>query len=651
MFPVMRNNFSTILAFMVLGSGSWPRDVTRSQDFLRTNPNATESIMLPGPRYSNISVDDVFKLVRVFPRNDNRGLIVLYGQEYEEVMKELPQLLAAEFVVLMKMENDGKTETLRRIFALSSGKNFLLLLDTPANIISTFKMMRKKMLRTYMVKWVLLMEGSDANSGIKALEEFVNEGAQVTIIVKTADGLLNYHLPSIDTYGVTRFKNNGQWENTKDLKEILSKEPQKPYSLSGRHFKVAVKDLMMMITVGRVYPDGSVELVAGAETKVLAILSSVLNFTYKAYLSPDNGWGSLLPDGNVTGVVGMVARREVAIGFAGLSYADNRMSVVDVTAAYHTGRYLVMSRSPKQKNKALSILSPFGFEIWVCIILSVALMGPVVYIMSHLLNKFVGADVKMDFQWFQFNTFRNIVNQGNLMTEDALQIRVVLLFWFFFCAVNAALYSGMLTAALAIPAYETPIDSLQDLPRAVKEGFTVGTLGASNYEDLFKSATEGVLKQTWDLFNHEDRSKSFVANMYAGAKRALEEKFAFITSDSFARVFSMMFGEDKFHLSKQKIFPSNLGGVCQKGSPVADRLSSMVLRMIDSGLIDKMAEDAYRAIKTVRTVEETENISFAITLNHLQAAFYFYFLGLIASTLALLMERIKFHAEGKTSSL
>ncbi|XP_066961281.1 glutamate receptor 2-like isoform X2 [Macrobrachium rosenbergii] len=522
MFPVVRNNFCTILAFMVLASGSWPRESTRTRHLLRANPSATGSIMVPDRSNSTISADDVFKLVRAIPQNSNRGVTVLYGQEYEEVINELTELVAAEFVALMNMENDGKAETFRQIFDLSTGKNFLLLLDTPANIICTFEMMRKKMLKTHLVKWVLLMEGSDADSGIAGLEEFVNEGAQVTIFVKTADGLLNYYLPSIDTYGVTRFKNKGLWENTEDLKEILSKEPQTPYSLSGRHFKVAVKEIIMLIKLGRIFPDGSVELLAGGEVETLNILSSVLNFTYKAYLSTDNVWGGLLPDGNVTGIVGMVARREAAMGFSGLSYSDNRMRVVDFTATYHTGRYLLLSRSPKQKNKALSVLSPFGLEIWVCITLTVLLMGPVVYVMSHLLNKFVGADVKIDFQWFQFNTFRNIVNQGNLMTEDALQIRVVLLFWFFFCAVNAALYSGMLTAVLAIPAYETPIDSLQDLPRAVKEGFTVGTLGGSNYEALFKSATEGVLKQTWDLFNHEDRSKSFVDNLYTGAKRGAQ---------------------------------------------------------------------------------------------------------------------------------
>ncbi|XP_066962134.1 glutamate receptor ionotropic, delta-2-like [Macrobrachium rosenbergii] len=382
--------------------------------------------------------------------------------------------------------------------------------------------MRNKMLRTHLVTWILLMEGSDAHGSVARLQEFVNEGTQVIIFVKSSDGDLIYYLPSIDTHGITRFRKKGRWDSTKDLKEILSSEPQETYNLSGRHLKLAVKEILLAVQLSKPSPlDGSVQLVSGFDVQIFNIVSSALNFSYKAFLPRDNVWGDLLPDGNVTGIIGMVARREAAIGLSALSISETRESVVDFAFPYSSGRYLLMSRFPKEKNRALAILSPFTPQIWAFVTSIVLLMGPVVYSVSYLLNKLVAADVKIDFQWFQFNIFRSIVNQGSCINEDSLQVRLVLLSWFFFCFINAALYSGMLTAGLAVPAYETPIDSLEDLPRAVKEGFTVGTLGGSNYESFFKTATGGLFKQTWELFNHKDRSKSFVASIPAGVQRAM----------------------------------------------------------------------------------------------------------------------------------
>lgn len=49
-----------------------------------------------------------------------------------------------------------------------------------------------------------------------------------------------------------------------------------------------------------------------------------------------------------------------------------------------------------------------------------------------------------------------------------------------------AMYAGTLTAVLAIPTYEKPVDTLADLPPAYQDGFAVGTLKDSSTEFLFR---------------------------------------------------------------------------------------------------------------------------------------------------------------------
>ncbi|XP_064114603.1 glutamate receptor ionotropic, delta-2-like isoform X2 [Macrobrachium nipponense] len=625
---------------MAVSSGSCPRNLPREQSVRGANLSATGKVPNLGQSPRNVSAQDVIKLIAAIVKNTERSLTVLYGHEYEEVIYGLPELLSDEFIVLTNFKNDGKTEILHQMLIPSERKNFLLVLDTPANIITIFQTMRTKMLKTHLATWILLMEGGDAHGSVAILQEFVNEGTQVIIFVKNSDGDLVYYLPSIDTYGITRFTKKGRWDSRQDL-ELLSSEPQETYDLSGRHLKVAVKEILLGLQLSKDRaPDGSVEMVSGLDMDIITILRSALKFSFKAYIPRDNVWGDLLPDGNITGIIGMVARREATLGLSVLSISESRERALDFAYPYSSGRYLLLSRSPKEKNRAVAILSPFTPQIWAFVTSTLLLMGPVVYSVSYLLNKVMGAEVKTDLQWFQFNIFRSIVNQGNSMKEDALQIRLVLLSWFFFCFIYAALYSGMLTASLAAPAYETPIDSLEDLPRAIKGGFTLGTLGNSNYESLFKTATGGLFKQTWELFNHNDRSKSFVDNIPAGVQRVLKEKFVFITSDNFARAFVQTLGEGMFHLSRERLFPSYFAIACQTGSPITNQITRLVLRLKEGGIIEKIIDDAYRKLPAVPSARETEVKNISITLTHLQTAFYMFTLGTAVSTLAFILERL-----------
>ncbi|XP_068238585.1 glutamate receptor ionotropic, delta-2-like [Palaemon carinicauda] len=594
----------------------------------------------------NVTVEDVMILMRTILKNSDKILTFLYGQEYEEIADTFPRLAAEEFIVLMDIRNDGKPETLRQMLSLTKRNSFVLLLDTPDNIVSLFQMMRMAILKTHLTRWILLMEGSDAENSVVRLQEFVNEGTQIVIFVKTSDGHMAHFLPYVDLYGVTQFIDKGNWKSTEELKEIVFKDPQqKPYDLSGRKFKMGVKESYLLIKLGRKFPDGSVELLSGMDVAFINMVTSALNITYKAYIPKDDVWGDGLPNGTATGLIGMVAKREVAFGISVLSISDSRLRVVDFTCPYSSGRYVLMSRSPKQKNRALAVLSPFQLQVWVCITSAVLLMGPVVYSIAYLVNKYVANNgEEIDFLWFHFNMFRNIVNQGNLIEDKSFQVRVVLAFWFLFCVINAALYSGMLTATLAIPAYETPIDSLQDLPRATKEGFTIGTLGGSNYEFIFKTATEGIFKDTWNLFNHEDRSKSFVDNANVGVMKVLSEKFVFITSDNFFRAFQTTFGKGRFHVGQQKLLPTFVGIATPKGSPVTGPFDRVILRLAEGGIIDKVIDDHYRRIPAVPSAKQASEstTSASITLTHLQASFYILSMGTLISAATFLVERMTF---------
>ncbi|XP_068241146.1 glutamate receptor ionotropic, delta-2-like [Palaemon carinicauda] len=222
-------------------------------------------------------------------------------------------------------------------------------------------------------------------------------------------------------------------------------------------------------------------------------------------------------------------------------------------------------------------------------------------------------------QWYSFNMFRNIVVQGNYIKTQAWSTRILIFAWFVFCLIISALYSGMLTAVLAVPAFEKPIDSLSDLPRAVREGFTLGVLADTTNEYIFKTSTGGIYKQTWNLFNHKDRSKSFVSSPQIGMTRVLEGKFVFILGDAFAEVLATKMGRRRFYFGRDYFAYVNVGIACQTGAPYVDIFSDVLLRLGEGGLIHRWLEyEKTKGREEATSKDASETKTIAITLTHLQ---------------------------------
>ncbi|XP_064121561.1 glutamate receptor ionotropic, kainate 5-like [Macrobrachium nipponense] len=529
---------------------------------------------LPGIIVSNlhpteivVSMDDesVQKITESFTGD---SLQFLYNQHYEDTVTKLVKSLPKNTSGHMSLINDGRAETLKQMFELSTTATILVLLETPSNVINIFIKIKEKMLKCHKVQWLLIMEGKEATQRMDDLEYLVPEGTHVTILIKDSNGSLKAFLPFVDTHGITRFMidDKGLWGQS--LRNQLFKTRSEHYSLNGRQLTVVVMPLPSSVNLGKMLSDGRVEVTGGVEINIINNLSSTLNFTYKAYLSPDKNYGQFLPNGTATGIIGSLASRKFTFGCAALSISQERVTVVDFTAPTVFSRYMLFSRFPERKNTAFAVLNAYQFQVWVFLSATVLLIGPITFLVSLVIRKYLENDTVKSIEWYSLNMFRSIVNQGNDIETESWSLRFILFVWFGVCLVFSALYSGVLTAVLAVPSYETPIDSLSDLPRATKDGFTIGLLGGSSYEVLFKSAKDGLYKQTWDLMDHKDRSKSFVSGMDEGMKRVLERKFVFVAGEVFMSLYLRKYGYGRFYFGRERFFPGYVGFAFQMGSPI-----------------------------------------------------------------------------------
>ncbi|XP_064101201.1 glutamate receptor ionotropic, kainate 2-like [Macrobrachium nipponense] len=246
--------------------------------------------------------------------------------------------------------------------------------------------------------------------------------------------------------------------------------------------------------------------------------------------------------------------------------------------------------------------------------------------------------MKYGIQEYYFNVFRNLVVQCNLLDVKDWPERITFFSWYLFCLIVVALYAGMLTAVLAVPEFEEPVDSLTDLAKAVKQGFTLGVTRESSNEYIFRDATKGIFKEVWGLFNHEDRSKSFVASPSIGMKKILEEKFIFIWFETLGKNFAAGLGSYKFHISRESFFPQSFSYPVPPGAPYKETFSRLIMRIVEGGIMSKWEDDVFRRNPQTQTGNRRDFT--AITLTHLQAAFILLIIGFLIAFGALTLEKV-----------
>ncbi|XP_076068494.1 uncharacterized protein LOC143040943 [Oratosquilla oratoria] len=364
-------------------------------------------------------------------------------------------------------------------------------------------------------------------------------------------------------------------------------------------------------------------------------------------------------------------------------------------------------------------------QVWFLLVFTVSLIGPVTYAFIWYNNRILPPTSTHTLEELSFNAFRSFVVQGNRLRISGT-LRCIAFTWFFFCFLINALYAGTLTAFLAIPAFEKPLDSLQDLLEAAgTKGLIFTVMNGSSNEALFQEARSGLYKRVRDVaFRPADSLVSgsdegvdrpamifsqvrqfeitimtlhkkhdsalhvifvMTAIVVTPTKRAIireitafdtqqsprfrlgnVRKASYIDSktysspsgvhqDNTAYIHARLAiitrihkrGRNRYYLARRSFYPQAYGIAFRSGSPFRFSINKQLRRLSESGLVDKWAKDELGKLRgetddegaDVRGPEVEpgerpggrpggrEGEPGAITLSHLQAAFYLLFFG------------------------
>ncbi|XP_069995052.1 glutamate receptor ionotropic, delta-2-like [Penaeus vannamei] len=390
-------------------------------------------------------------------------------------------------------------------------------------------------------------------------------------------------------------------------------------------------------------------------------------FMYKLLLA--DSWGGLHPDGSATGMLGMVARRDVEFAISEITITESRETVIDFTSPYFLESTTVLTPAPKEVGRAGAVFAPFTPMVWAGLIVSTLLIGPVLAGVSCLMGFYLRERPECSIRTYAFHMFRNLVMQGNLISSPHWPHRFIFLFWYLFCFYIYAMYSGTLTAFLAVPSFEKPIDSLWDLLRACEEeGYQPMVTYDTANVFLFEKATSGIYKEIWERFQPEN---GYVYTGDEGVEKVLTGKYAYLGGRLASEVRMTIFGQEQYHLARQTFQPQAYGVMLNSGSPYKGVFDKALLQLVESGLVGKWTRDEVDMARGRTSAggegggeildergegerggekEQRERRRRrrarggadggpgAISVTHLQAAFFLLATGLLLAALALLAE-------------
>ncbi|XP_069946497.1 glutamate receptor ionotropic, delta-2-like [Cherax quadricarinatus] len=114
----------------------------------------------------------------------------------------------------------------------------------------------------------------------------------------------------------------------------------------------------------------------------------------------------------------------------------------------------------------------------------------------------------------------------------------------------------------------------------------------------------------------------------------LKHKYVFVNAQLNSRLTATKRGRGNFYIARQTFLPQGYGIACPTGSPYKDVFSSVIIRLIEGGLVYKWAEDEVKKVAKNNSPSGGSRIA-AINLHQLQAAFFILLMGFAISALVL----------------
>ncbi|XP_057340162.1 glutamate receptor 4 [Microplitis mediator] len=332
----------------------------------------------------------------------------------------------------------------------------------------------------------------------------------------------------------------------------------------------------------------------GYAFKVFDIIAAKLNFKYKIVLPEKPILGN-----NVTGVIGMLNQSKADVAVAFIPIIPEYLRFVKFSPILDYLEIAIVLERPLQSAIGSGLLAPFSRTVWICIFVSLALVGPIIYIVTSYRAYLWGRTKKdkysfIDCVWFAYGA---ILKQGSALTPEADSNRLMFASWWIFITIITSFYTANLTAFLTLSEFTLAFTSVKDVVNqhktwSAQQHYIVDiTINRNDPEELTPLRTS--YKEHRGIFYHiskKDNKTEKVASYLTNRRLFIDEiQFVenFIKNDYLNRTRQNLVEKKKCFYIKMPnpVFQQNRGFAYPSNSTISKVINRELLHLSESGII------------------------------------------------------------------
>ncbi|RWS12193.1 glutamate receptor ionotropic: kainate 2-like protein [Dinothrombium tinctorium] len=407
------------------------------------------------------------------------------------------------------------------------------------------------------------------------------------------------------------------------------------------------------------------------------------HFDFDIYEVGDGQYGIKKDDGNWTGLIGALQRKEAKIAVGPVTVMAERESVVDFTVPYYdlVGISLLMKK-PISESHIFKFLTVFEGETWLSIFIMYLVSSIALYILDRLSpysynsnpRLYAGEPWKRKFDlneslWF---CITSITPQGGGEVPRNSSSKFVVAAWWFICFTLIAIYTGNLAAFLTVARLDPPIETLDDLSQQYRIRYS--TVKGSFEEEYFvrrayierqfflkwqkiafgETEIDPRLRAEYSFWEYpiSDKYQRVLTQMHLakmpktfeeGVRRVKKSQGAnsgFVLLAESIKVKWMAYTSCKFIQSGNEFSRRPLALAVQENDKLRDLLSSAILQLLNERKLERMKEDWWNGNPEKKECENYRHHIEGISIRNIGGVFVIILIGIGVSLISYIFEKL-----------
>ncbi|XP_064599742.1 glutamate receptor ionotropic, kainate glr-3-like [Liolophura sinensis] len=225
--------------------------------------------------------------------------------------------------------------------------------------------------------------------------------------------------------------------------------------------------------------------VTGFSLDLLEEVRQLLNFTYVLEYEHD-GWGQTCEDGNWSGMVGLLQRREKDLIIGALGHQPERTAVMDFSLIYDEISITMWILDPRQRPRIwLALFDMLDLAVTGLLLGTICLLSVILTLSSMTVP--IGHQPESLTSCFVTKVFTllgAILAQGSRVQQATSTGKTIIATWWMFSVVFSITYSAMLIASLSANTTQLPFDSVASMIKQTE--YSYGIFGSGTEQMYFK---------------------------------------------------------------------------------------------------------------------------------------------------------------------